>query len=216
MKQSLKIEIDSLNDKLCNYCGVFAYQLRNLTIKADAVALLDIKVFSNGEMLKIEECATVAKKDEYNFIIVPNFEEDIPSLTHAIFKCHPEWKQTIEKMTVQTRDIKNNPKDEDVPYVLCTMPEVDDDRYDVLKDGVKLLYDNCKVQMEAAIAKSDLKFAEQLLGEDKAAKDELDENVDIIKNEWIKSRDIKRDNKLKEIEEAYQKWLKKVEGKSKK
>ena len=216
MKQSLKFEIDELNDRLYNSCGMFAYELRNLTVKADSVALLEIRVFSEGETKKIEECATVAKKDEYNFIIVPSLQEDIPMLMHGIFKVHPEWKLKVENMTVQTMDIKGNPKDEEVPYVLATMPEVDDNRYDVLKDAVKLLYDECKLEMDAAIAKSDLKFAELLLGEDKAAKDELDENVNIIKNEWIKSRDIKRDNKLKEIAEAYQKWLDKVERESKK
>jgi hypothetical protein len=95
----------------------------------------------------------------------------------------------------------------DVHYILLTMPEVDDDRYDVLKDGVKVCYEECKARMEVLNRKADAKFAELTIGDTdedvkklKAAREKLNE-------QWYGHRDKLYNEKLQEIEEAHNKWL---------
>lgn len=207
MKRSIGNELNELYTKLSNLSGVFGYQLKNLCVKAEPVSLLTIEVNVEGENQKLEDCTTIAQNDDYSFTIVPHFEDDMPALEQGIFKAHPEFKLKQMTMTVDSMDMKGNPKEMEVPYILATMPEVDDDRYDILNEGVKLLYDNCKLKMDAAILKSEAKLAGLLVGESKDTVDEVTEAVDMIKQEWTDKREQTRDDKLKEIEDAYQKWL---------
>lgn len=207
MKRSIGNELNELYTKLSNLSGVFGYQLQNLCVKAEPVALLTIEVTIDGENQKLEDCTTIAKNDDYSFTIVPHYEDDIPALEQGILKAHPEFKQEKMSMTVDSMDLKGNPKEVEVPYILATMPDVTDERYDILNESVKLLYDNCKAKMEAAILKSDTKLAGLLVSEGKDTVDEVTDAIDMIKKEWNDKRDQTRDEKLKEIEDAYQKWL---------
>ena len=207
MKRSIGNELNELYTKLSNLSGVFGYQLQNLCVKAEPVALLTIEVNVEGENQKLEDCTTVAKNDDYSFTIVPHYEDDIPALEQGIFKAHPEFKLKRMTMTVDSIDLKGNPKEVEVPYILATMPDVTDERYNILNEGVKLLYENCKAKMEAAILKSDAKLAGLLVGESKDTVDEVTDAIDMIKKEWNDKREQTRNEKLKEIEDAYQKWL---------
>ena len=207
MKRSIGNELNELYTKLSNLSGVFGYQLQNLCVKAEPVALLTIEVNVEGENQKLEDCTTVAKNDDYSFTIVPHYEDDIPALEQGIFKAHPEFKLKKMTMTVDSIDLKGNPKEVEVPYILATMPDVTDERYNILNEGVKLLYENCKAKMEAAILKSDAKLAGLLVGESKDTVDEVTDAIDMIKKEWNDKREQTRNEKLKEIEDAYQKWL---------
>ncbi len=207
MKRSIGNELNELYTKLSNLSGMFGYQLQNLCVKAEPVALLTIEVNVEGENQKLEDCTTVAQNDEYSFMIVPHYEDDIPALEQGILKAHPEFKLEKKTMTVDSIDLKGNPKEVEHPYILATMPNVTDERYDILNESVKLLYDNCKAKMEAAILKSDTKLAGLLVSEGKDTVDEVTDAIDTIKKEWTDKRDQTRDEKLKEIEDAYQKWL---------
>lgn len=207
MKRSIGNELNELYTKLSNLSGMFGYQLQNLCVKAEPVSLLTIEVNVEGENQKLEDCTTVAQNDEYSFMIVPHYEDDIPALEQGILKAHPEFKLKKKTMTVDSMDLKGNPKEVEVPYILATMPDVTDERYDILNESVKLLYDNCKAKMEAAILKSDTKLAGLLVGESKDTVDEVTDAIDMIKKEWNDKREQTRDDKLKEIEDAYQKWL---------
>lgn len=207
MKRSISNELNELYTKLSNLSGMFGYQLQNLCVKAEPVALLTIEVNVEGENQKLEDCTTVAQNDEYSFMIVPHYEDDIPALEQGILKAHPEFKLKKMSMTVDSIDLKGNPKEVEHPYILATMPDVTDERYNILNESVKLLYDNCKAKMEAAILKSDTKLAGLLVSEGKDTVDEVTDAIDTIKKEWTDKRDQTRDDKLKEIEDAYQKWL---------
>ena len=165
MKRAIIKEFDQLGEMLSNYCGMFSYRLKNLCVKAEEVSLLPIQVMIDGEMQNLEKCTTIAKKDEYSFMIFPNFDEDIEILGMGILRVHPEFKQKVESMKANSSDENGKPKEVDIRYILVTMPDVDDDRYDVLKDGVKVCYEECKQQMDAVNAKADFKFAELTPGE---------------------------------------------------
>ena len=138
MKRAIIKEFDQLGEMLSNYSGMFSYRLKNLCVKAEEVSLLPIQVMIDGELQNLEKCTTIAKKDEYSFMIFPNFDEDIEVLGIGILRAHPEFKQKVESMKANSSDENGKPKEVDIRYILVTMPDVDDDRYDVLKDGVKV------------------------------------------------------------------------------
>ena len=96
---------------------------------------------------------------------------------------------------------------QDVHYINVTMPEVDDNRYDVLKNGVKVAYDENKAQMEAVSAKYDAKLAKLTEGESDQDVKKLKEARDKQTQTWYEQRDTIYNAKLHEIEEGHMKWL---------
>ena len=207
MRRSIIKEFDQLGESLSNQSAQFAYRMKNLCVKAEEVALLPVEILIEGEFQKLESCATIGKKDDYSFMVFPNYEEDLETMGKGIFRVHPEFKQKIESMQVDSVDEAGKNKSMDVHYILLTMPEVDDDRYDVLTDGVKVCYEDCKARMEVLNRKADAKFAELTIGDTdedvkklKAAREKLNE-------QWFGHRDKLYNEKLQEIEEAHNKWL---------
>lgn len=207
MKRVIFREFDDLGEKLSSLSGVFAYRLRNLCVKAEEVSLLPIQVMIEGEPQKLEQCTTIGKEDDYSFMIIPKYDEDMEALGHAITIAHPEFKQEIESMKVDSVDEAGNSKEADVRYIRVTMPEVDDNRYDVLKDGVKVAYEECKAQMEVANAKADARFAQLSVGESEEDLEKLKNAREKLNDEWNGQRDKIYNDKLQEIEDAHNKWL---------
>ena len=207
MRRAIIKEFENLSDELSSFSGMFAYRLKNLCVKAEEVSLLPVQVMIEGELQNLEKCAILAKKDEYSFMVFPKYDEDMPALQRGIMAAHPEFKQSIETMKVDTADENGNVTQTDARYVLLTMPEVDDNRYDLLKNGVEVAYDECNAQMAYANTKADVKIAELTVGE-------TEENMNLIKKEreklnqqWDEHRDKLYNEKLQEIEEAHNKWL---------
>lgn len=207
MRRATINEFDQLGEMLSNYCGVFAYRLKNLCVKAEEVSLLPIEVLVEGQVMKLEKCTTIGKKDEYSFMIFPNFDEDMASLGYGITRVHPEFKQEIQSMKVDSVDENGNPKEMNIRYILVTMPVVDDDRYDVLKDGVKVCYEECKAQMQLCNTKADAKFAELTVAESDEDIERLKKAREKLNEEWNGQREKLYNEKLEEIEDAHNKWL---------
>ena len=207
MRRSIIREFEQLSESLSNYSTMFGYNLKNLCIKAEEVSLLPVQVMVEGEMQNLEKCTTIAKKDDYSFMIFPNYEEDMLAVAKGIMAVHPEFKQEEKTMKVDTVDSEGNPTEADAHYILVTMPEVDDDRYDALKKGVEALYEGCKNQMDVANTNADVKLAVLTV-------DETPENMRLIKAErdklnkqWTEHRDGLYHEKLQEIEDVHNKWL---------
>lgn len=207
MRRVIIREFEELADALSSYTTVFAYRIKNLCVKAEEASLLPVKALIEGEMQNLEQCAIIAKDGDYDFMIFPKYEEDMMQIGNGILSEHPEFKQKIDTMKVDTTDRDGNPKEADAHYIRVTMPEVDDDRYDLLKEGVKAAYEQCKAQMEAANVKADARLLQITVGE-------TEENLDLIKEErkklnkqWNDHRDKLYNEKLQEIEDAHNKWL---------
>ena len=207
MKRETIKEFDKLGEALSTLNAQFAYRLMNLCVKAEPVSLLSIEAMIEGESQHLEKCAKIGLEDEYTFHIFPNYSGDIPVVAQAIFKEHPEFKQEMKTMKVNASVDENKPDEQDVPYIQLTMPEVDDERYDVLKNGVNAIYEANKAQMEAVTAKADAKFAELIVDESKKDIEQLKEARDKQTKTWYEQRDSIYNNKLKEIEEGHNKWL---------
>ena len=207
MKRAIIKEFEQLGEMLSNYSGMLSYRLKNLCVKAEEVSLLPIQVLIDGEMQNLEKCTTIAKKDDYSFMIFPNFDEDIETLGLGIMRVHPEFKQKVESMKVESSDENGKPKEVNVRYILVTMPDVDNNRYDVLKEGAKTCYNECKMQMDMANQKADVKFTELSVGEEKGDLEKLKSARKKLNETWDGQRDKLYEEKLKEIEEAHKKWL---------
>ena len=206
MRRDIIKEFDMLGDALSTLSAQFAYRLMNLCVKAEPVSLLSIEANIEGEFQKLEDCAQIGKEDDYSFQIVPNYDDDLPTLAQAVFREHPEFKQEFKKLQVDISEDPNNPDVHDVYYLQLTMPEVDDERYDVLKNGVKAYYEENKAQMEAVSAKYDAKLAKLLDGESDEDIKKVKEARDKQTKMWYEQRDLLYNEKIKEIEEAHDKW----------
>ena len=207
MKRETIKEFDMLGDALSTLNAQFSYRLMNLCVKAEPVSLLSIEAMIEGEPQKLEECARIGKEDDYSFQIFPNYDDDISALAKAIFMDHPEFKQEMRTMQVDISEDESKPDMQDVYYIQVTMPEVDDNRYDVLKNGVKAFYEENKAQMEAVSAKYDAKFATLLDGESPEDVKKVKEARDKQTKTWYEQRDKIYNDKLQEIEDGHQKWL---------
>jgi hypothetical protein len=207
MRRATIKEFELLGENLSSYCGVFTYRLQNLCVKAEEVSLLPIEVLVEGEVQKLEKCTTIGKKDDYSFMIIPHYDEDMAALGFGITRVHPEFKQDIQSMKVNSVDETGNPKEVDVRYILVTMPEVDDNRYDVLKDGVKVCYEECKTQMQVCNSKADVRFAQLTVVEADEDIEKLKKAREKLNEQWNGKRDQLYNDKLKEIEDAHNKWL---------
>ena len=196
-----------MSDSLSTLNAQFAYRLMNLCVKSEPVSLLPILVNIEGELQKLEECAQISKDDDYTFKVFANYSSDIPALAQGIFKTHPEFKQELFEEEVEYIDEDGEERVDKVPYILLTMPEVDDERYDVLKDGVKAIYEDTKVKMENVIANADVKMAELMAGESEADIEKVKKARDKQVKTWTEQRDKVYNKKLQEIEEAHSKWL---------
>ena len=206
MKREIIKEFDMLGDALSTLNAQFSYRLMNLCVKAEPVSLLSIEAMIEGEPQKLEECARIGKEDDYSFQIFPNYDGDIPALAKAIFMDHPEFKQEMRTMQVDISEDESKPDMQDVHYIQVTMPEVDDNRYDVLKNGVNAFYEENKAQMEAVSAKYDAKFATLLDGESPEDVKKVKEARDKQTKTWYEQRDKIYNDKLQEIEDAHEKW----------
>ena len=206
MKREIIKEFDMLGDALSTLNAQFSYRLMNLCVKAEPVSLLSVEAMIEGEPQKLEECARIGKEDDYSFQIFPNYDDDISALAKAIFMDHPEFKQEMRTMQVDISEDESKPDMQDVYYIQVTMPEVDDNRYDVLKNGVKAFYEENKAQMEAVSAKYDAKFATLLDGESPEDVKKVKEARDKRTKTWYEQRDKIYNDKLQEIEDAHEKW----------
>lgn len=207
MRRNIIREFEQLADALSGYSTMFGYNLKNLCVKAEEVSLLPIQAMVEGEMQNLEKCTTIGRKDDYSFMIFPNYEEDMLAVAKGIMAVHPEFKQEEGTMKVDAFDNDGNPTETDAHYILVTMPEVDDDRYDLLKKGAQVMYEACKNQMEVANTKADINLAQLTV-------DETEENMKLIKaerdklnNQWDTHREDLYSAKLQEIEDAHDKWL---------
>ena len=207
MRRAIINEFEDLAEALSSYCTIFSYRLSNLCVKAEEASLLEVSIMVEGQVQNLEKCAIIAKDGDYDFMIFPKYDEDMMLIGKSILSVHPEFKQRVDTMKVEKVDNEGNPTEADAHYIRVTMPEVNDDRYDVLKDGVDVAYKACKTQMESANSKADMQLGKLTIGES-------EENIELIKQErdklneqWNNQRDKLYEQKLKQIEEAHQKWL---------
>lgn len=203
MKRSIISQYDQLKGRLSGYIAMMEYRYMNLCVMAEEASLLPIKVEIENEKVNLEDVANVAKDGKYAFKVFPKYDEDLLAISKGIAMSHPEFKQERQTLNIEMDDGQKV----DVEYLQITMPKVNNDRYELLKKGSDLVYNDCKVQMETAKSKANAQIA--ILSADEKPED-IDKVKDAIKEidkTWTEKRDKLHEDKLKEIEDAHQKYL---------
>ena len=201
MKIAIENLIREMEGKLSGFTTLLIYRYANLCVKAQPMALLSAEIIDDelGEM-KIEEVAGVTMPDEYHLKLIPYDPRFNFSLCKAIKKEHPEFTQEL----VAPEDAD----DEKERYLILTMPEVNKDRRDALIQAVDTLYDGCKAKIDKTCADYRLKLEKKIVAlpsddERNEAKDAMEAKIKTYKG----LVDTTKAEKVKEIEEAYQRYL---------
>ena len=205
MKRAIINQLSQLSEQYKGFVGALNYRYLNLCVKAEEASLVPIQIPIEDEFKNLEDVAYAGKKtgDDYSLYIVPKIQDDMRDIAKAVMQYHPEFIQEIEKETVDPGDGSQ----QEVQLLRLKMPEVDDNRYDILKQGVDTFYNMCKADMEKAKTEADIQFATLSIDEKPEDVDNLKKGVDEMNEMWTKKRDQLRDEKLKEIEDAHNKWI---------
>ncbi len=205
MKRAIINQLSQLSEQYKGFVGALNYRYLNLCVKAEEASLVPIQIPIEDEFKNLEDVAYAGKKtgDDYSLYIVPKIQDDMRDIAKAVMQYHPEFIQEIEKETVEPGDGSQ----QEVQLLRLKMPEVNDDRYDLLKQGVDIFYNMCKADMEKARMEADVQFATLSIDEKPEDVDNLKKGVDEMNEMWTKKRDQLRDEKLKEIEDAHNKWI---------
>ena len=207
MKRSVINKFGMMESKLSGYVAQLNFRFMNLCVKAEPMSLLSARFNIQGEEKQIEDVAQVSKKGDYQFMAIPNFEDDMAPLAVGIALKHPEFKQEYGEETVNVVDEQGDPQSVKVKYLLLTMPEVDNNRYEALKTAVDAAYNQCKTQMEAVVQRAEPEIALLQEGEDQQDIDRVKAAIERLKKSYNDQREKLYDEKMKEIEEGHENWL---------
>ena len=186
--------INQVENKMAGYLTLLNYRYQNLCVKADPISLMPVNVMMAGEAKNIEDVAKVGLTDEYHLAVFPNQDDLQPFIIEGIAHSHPEFM-----LQVQTYNLH----DKERHYLLYEMPKVDKNRYHVLTQGVNSLHDECKVRLDE-IHTENLKSISELLKSNPADLDAVKKELNRIHDDYIGKVKNLKEEKLAEIEEAYQ------------
>ena len=180
----------------------------NLCVKAEPAALLSFTITDiEGNTYNIEEVADTLMPDDYSFEFVPKEMGMLPFIQEGIAEAHPEFKQKVIKPEADDRYFyPDTPEYDQERHLICTMPEVDKNRYDLLKQTVKALYDERMVEMEKVKAEYTKTIADKTADLPKEEADEAKDKMEELCKQYFDLSKQYRDTKEEEIEEAYKQW----------
>ena len=202
MRKSIGALINEMKSKMSGYAVMLQYRYMNLCVKAEPVALLSFTVTDDeGEETNLEEVASASLANDYQFEIYPHDPKMVFAICKGIKTAHLEFK-----MDTRTEE-SDGESEENQVVIVCTMPEVNKDRHDVLIDGVDTLYDQCKAKLDANHATYKTRLTAKLVGASESdvqeAEDELEKVYKMHDDTCLQYKEAK----VKEIEEAYQRYL---------
>ena len=209
MRRSIKIIIGELDGKLTGHAALLNYRYMNLSIKAEPAALLSLIVTDiEGNTYNIEDVADTMIPNDFSFEFVPKEMEMLPFIQKGIAETHPEFKQEVIKPQDDEHFFVANSADYDKErHIVCTMPEVDNNRYDLLKQSVKALYDERMVEMDKIKAEYTKTLSDRTADLPKEEADEAKNKLEELFKQYSDICKTYRDNKVNEIEESHQNWL---------
>ena len=208
MRRSIKIIIGELDGKLTGHAALLNYRYMNLCIKAEPMSILSLIVTDiEGNAFNIEEVADTIQRDDFSFLFVPKEMEMLPFIQKGIAETHPEFKQEVIKPEGDDHYFyPDTPEYDEERHLVCTMPEVDDNRYDALKQSVKTLYDERKVEMDKIKAEYTKTLAEKTATLPEEEADEAKDKMEDLCKQYADLSKQYRDTKEEEIEEAHKEW----------
>lgn len=204
MRRSVYNLLREVQQKMSGFAVFMNYQFMHFGVKAEPAALLSVEVELGGESMNLEDVVDVAIPEEDQFALIPKDQDSLFAICKAVAQAHPDYKIEQKSMSGEETDADDGDNDK---YVLCTMPEVNDDRHDAGMDYVKAVYEEMTAKIEAANAAYDVKIAKQLVGAKPEEIDEAKEELKKLYDQIMETCKSYREEKEKQIETAYQEYL---------
>lgn len=197
MKKSVATILDNAKSKMSGYVALLNYRYANLSVLAQAEALLCVFVDLDGDRYPIEKVAKArnAPDREDQFEIYPNDQDLLKPLVKGLNDVHPDYK--IELVSVDEEN------DDDDKFILATVPPVDDARHKLLTEAVDLLAKVCNGQLEETFGASTAQISVKLAEAPKEEQDEAKDALQQIRDEADKIVKKMKGDKEDEIEKAY-------------
>ena len=183
-------EIDDAQKKMSAYVTLLSYRYMDLCVKAELGALMPVKVYIGDDSYNIEDVANIYSPDDFQFAVYPKNENNQQAIIQGVYEAHPEFKMEM--------------KHDGGSYILYTMPVVDENRYDLLQNAIKGLYEECCGRIDAIHAEFKARMLENLtkVGVSKAETDEALQALDDLRQKSMNMADHQLDQKQNEIDEA--------------
>lgn len=187
------------------------YHFIHFCVKAEPASLLSVSVEYDGEFLDLEEVADLAIPEDNQFAIIPKDQACTFAICKAIGVVHPEFKIELKSLDEDETDGGSDRQDSDDDsdkYILCTMPVVDENRHDFGMDYVKTIHDETLVKIDAVNTAYVAKITKALVGAKPEEIDEAKEELQKFHDQHVDMCKQYREEKEKQIEAAYQDYLK--------
>ena len=183
-------EIDDTQKKMSAYVTLLSYRYMNLCVKAELGALMPVNVYIGDDSYNIEDVANIYSPDDFQFAVYPKNENNQQAIIQGVYEAHPEFKMEM--------------KNDGGSYILYTMPVVDENRYDLLQNAIKGLYEECCGRIDAIHAEFKARMLENLtkVGISKTETDEALQALDDLRQKSMNMADHQLDQKQNEIDEA--------------
>lgn len=203
------VYINNAEQTFNSYYFLLRYHYQNLPIKAEPASLLPVEVVVESSPFKIEELAYLTIPEWNQLMLHPKNEETIPDLIKGVLLSHPEFKQKVIKHIIEDCGLEER-------VILFTMPEVDDERYDLLSEGVKTLADQARLYINAKYQEFLASAPFDMRGIDATEVDDAKKELKEKKDKALELVDKELKEKQEEIEKAHNEWLEKQDGKDRK
>lgn len=209
LRKSIEVLLGEMDSKLSGYAAMLNYRYMNLCVEAESAALLSITITDvEGNVYNIEDVADCMLPNQFAFEIVPRHMPMLPFIQKGIAEAHPEFKQEVITPKDEDRFFMSGTADYDAErHILCTMPEVDDERYKFLTETVKTLYDECETEVGKVKAKYSQMLSDKSAELPKEEADKAKKELDNLISQYDEIRKTYRDQKEKVIEDNHEKWL---------
>lgn len=197
MKNNIRLLLSEAQKKMSGYAVLLNFHFLNLCIKAEPAALLSINVTLNGEDVNLEDLADISLETEYQFEVIPKDPSLIFTIGKGFKEAHPEFK--VEEKA-------NDPDNPEERTLYFTMPEVDDDRYKACNDFIDLVYEECATKVDITNTTYTTRILKECIGMEIEDIDEIKEEMKATYDQHTKICREYKEAKIKEVEEAYQKY----------
>lgn len=184
-----------------NQALILQYRFAHLCVKAEPAALLSLSVPVDGDFVNIEDAVDVVKPAWNTLQLIPHEDVELADVQKAVAQEHPEFEQKIVAVKLSADS------NETLDTLLLTMPKVDRNRHDALLKGIDTYLDvmNAKLTVLKTATTAKVTLRMDISAEDKkAANEEIDRITDAAKDKAQQAVD----GKKKEIEEAFEKYMK--------
>ena len=121
MKNNIRILLGEAEQKMGGYLAFYSYELSNIPVKADPMALIATPVTVDGEDHKLEEVTDVVQTNDYQFTFFQKEDMLLFHIAKAIKETQPE--DNIEESTEM--DLDDQLEETEVRVLVCNMPEID-------------------------------------------------------------------------------------------